>query len=123
MDSRATSRGQWRSHVCGHGDSGLKSPLIAAYVYPDQGLLAAATGDCGLGQSRLPTFRFSGRATSRHPPSGQIECSRHPFSSLLDCPGRGRRVKAKPQAVASRALTRRPRSRGRLLSRRTGTRP
>ena len=43
-----------------------------------------------------------------------------PSSSLLDCLGRVRRVKAKPHAVASRALTRRPRSEGGQLSRRTG---
>ena len=43
-----------------------------------------------------------------------------PSSSLLDCLGRVRRVKAKPHAVASRALTRRPRPEGRQLSRRTG---
>jgi hypothetical protein len=43
-----------------------------------------------------------------------------PSSSLLDCLGRGRRVKAKPHAVASRALTRRPRPEGRQLSRRMG---
>jgi hypothetical protein len=29
-----------------------------------------------------------------------------------DCPGHARRIKAKPDAVASRALTRRPRSKG-----------
>jgi len=43
-----------------------------------------------------------------------------PSFSLLDCLGRVRRVKAKPHAVASRALTRRPRPEGRQLSRRTG---
>ena len=43
-----------------------------------------------------------------------------PSTSLLDCLGRGRRIKAKPHAVASRALTRRPRPKGRQLSRRTG---
>jgi hypothetical protein len=43
-----------------------------------------------------------------------------PSTSLLDCLGRVRRVKAKPHAVASRALTRRPRPEGRQLSRRTG---
>ena len=43
-----------------------------------------------------------------------------PSSSLLDCLGRVRRVKAKPHAVASRALTRRPRPEGWQLSRRTG---
>ena len=42
-----------------------------------------------------------------------------PLSSLLDCLGRVRRVKAKPHAVASRALTRRPHTEGRQLSRRT----
>jgi hypothetical protein len=41
-------------------------------------------------------------------------------SSLLNCLGRVRRVKAKPHAVASRALTQRPRPEGRQLSRRTG---
>ena len=43
-----------------------------------------------------------------------------PSSSLPDCLGRVRRVKAKPHAVASRALTQRPRPEGRQLSRRTG---
>ena len=41
-------------------------------------------------------------------------------SSLPDCLGRVRRVKAKPHAVASRALTRRTRPEGWQLSRRTG---
>ena len=52
--------------------------------------------------------------------SGRSECSRRASSSLLDCLGRVRRVKAKPHAVASRALTRRPRPEGWQLSRRTG---
>ena len=43
-----------------------------------------------------------------------------PSSSLLDCLGRVRCVKAKPHAVASRALTQRPRPERRQLSRRTG---
>ncbi len=43
-----------------------------------------------------------------------------PSSSLPDCLGRVRRVKAKPHAVASRALTQRPRPEGWQLSRRTG---
>src|SRR5882672_6771112 len=41
-------------------------------------------------------------------------------SSLLDCLGRVGRVKAKPHAVASRALTQRPGREGRQLSRRMG---
>jgi len=43
-----------------------------------------------------------------------------PSSSLLDCLGRVRRVKAKSHAVASRALTRQPRPEGWQLSRRPG---
>jgi hypothetical protein len=43
-----------------------------------------------------------------------------PSTSLLDCLGHDRRVKAEPHAVASRALTQRPRPEGRQLSRRTG---
>ena len=43
-----------------------------------------------------------------------------PSSSLPDCLGRVRCVKAKPHAVASRALTQRPRPERRQLSRRTG---
>ena len=72
------------------------------------------------GRVELPTFRFSGRATSGITASGRNKCSRRASSSLLDCLGRVRRVKAKPHAVASRALTRRPRPEGRQLSRRTG---
>ena len=68
----------------------------------------------------LPTFRFSERATFCIPASGRSEFSRRASSSLLDCLGRVRRVKAKPHAVASRALTQRPRPEGRQLSRRTG---
>jgi hypothetical protein len=52
--------------------------------------------------------------------SPSLPCLRIPSSSLLDCPGRVRRVKAKPHAVASRALTRRPQPEGWQLSRRTG---
>jgi hypothetical protein len=43
-----------------------------------------------------------------------------PPSFLRDCLGRVRRVKAKPHAVASRALTQRPRPERSQLSRRTG---
>ena len=71
------------------------------------------------GRVELPTFRFSGRATSGIPASGRSACSRRASSSLLHCLGRVRRVKAKPHAVASRALTRRPRPEGWQLSRRT----
>jgi hypothetical protein len=56
----------------------------------------------------------------RPPASSRSECSRPTSSSLLDCLGRGRWVKAKPHTVASRALTQRPRPEGRQLSRRTG---
>jgi hypothetical protein len=42
------------------------------------------------------------------------------FSSPLDCLGPGRRVKVKPHAVASRALTRRPQPEGWQLSRSAG---
>jgi hypothetical protein len=72
------------------------------------------------GRVELPTFRFSGRATSGIPASGRSESSRRASSSLLDCLGRVRRVKAKPHTVAARALTRRPRPEGWQLSRRTG---
>jgi hypothetical protein len=72
------------------------------------------------GRVELPTFRFSGRATFGIPASGRSEFSRRASSSLLDCLGRVRCVKAKPHAVASRALTQRPRPEGRQLSRRTG---
>ena len=72
------------------------------------------------GRVELPTFRFSGRATSGIRSSGRSDCSRRASSSLLDCLGRVRRVKAEPYAVASRALTRRPRPEGQQLSRRTG---
>jgi hypothetical protein len=43
-----------------------------------------------------------------------------PSTPMLDCLGHDRRVKAKPHAVASRALTQRLRPEGRQLSRRTG---
>jgi len=72
------------------------------------------------GRVELPTFRFSGRATFGIPASGRSESSRRASSSLLDCLGRARRIKAKPHAVASRALTQRPRPERRQLSRRTG---
>ena len=71
------------------------------------------------GRVELPTFRFSGRATYGILASCRSEFSRRASSSLLDCLGRIRRVKAKPHAVASRALTRRPPPEGWQLSRRT----
>ena len=43
-----------------------------------------------------------------------------PSTSMLDCLGHDRRVKAKPHAVASRVLTQRPRPEGWQLSSRTG---
>jgi hypothetical protein len=43
-----------------------------------------------------------------------------PSTSMLDCLGHDRHVKAKPHAVASRVLTQRPRPEGWQLSRRTG---
>jgi hypothetical protein len=58
----------------------------------------------------------------RHAPSKLVL----PSSSLLDCPGQDSRVKAKPHAVASRALTRQPRPEdgsNRGGRRRTSTRP
>ena len=72
------------------------------------------------GRVELPTFRFSGRATFGISASGRSEGNRRASSSLLDCLDRVRRIKAEPHAVASRALTLRPRPEGRQLSRRTG---
>jgi hypothetical protein len=76
-------------------------------------------GSCSQGQDRTVDFP-SEEATFGIPASGRSERSRHAFSSLLDCLGRVRRVKAKPHPVAPRALTQRPRPEGRQLSRRTG---
>jgi hypothetical protein len=59
------------------------------------------------------------RLARQHPRLGAFKLV-VPSPSPLDCLGRVRRVKAKPHAVASRALTRRPRPEGRQLSRRTG---
>ena len=76
------------------------------------------TGGQGQGRTaNLPLFKES---NIRHLVSGRSDCSRRTSSSLLYRLGRVRRVKAKPHAVAARALTRRLRLEGWQPSRRTG---
>ena len=102
----------WALGGCRHESAGAAFALIRALETCPELVVR--------GRVELPTFRFSGRVTSGIPVSGQSERSRRASSSLHDCLGRVRRVKAKPHAVASRALTRQPRPEGRQLSRRTG---
>ena len=58
---------------------------------------------------RPSAFQGERRSASQPLAEASIADTRVASSSLLDCLGRVRRVKAKPHAVASRALTQRPR--------------
>jgi hypothetical protein len=102
----------WSLDGCGHESAQLAFALVRRLDTSPKLVVR--------GRVELPTFRFSGRVRFGIPASGRSEFSRRASSSLLDCLGRVRRVKAKPHAVASRALTRQPRPEGRQLSRRTG---
>jgi hypothetical protein len=73
---------------------------------PDQAVINGKSRLLTETRTRRPTCEGSGQAAT-----ATIFASRWSSSSLLDGLGRGRRVKAKPHAVASRAWTRRPRSR------------
>ncbi len=102
----------WSLGDCQHGSAQSAFALVRA--------LGTSSELVVRGRVELPTFRFSGRATASNRASDRRECSGHGSSSLLDCLGWVRRVKAVPHAVAARALTRRPRPEGRQLSRRMG---
>ena len=93
------------------------STWLVAYCASQSTKASFETG--GQGRVELPTFRFQG-SDIRHLVSGRSDGCRRMSSSLLYCLGRVRRFKAKPHAVAARALTRRLRLEGWQPSRRTG---
>jgi hypothetical protein len=124
MEAQRAIRVRWRAADHGHARAVMVTRRLQAWKPQSESALVRALQISAKlvvrGRVELPTFRFSGRATYGILASCRSEFSRRASSSLLDCLGRIRRVKAKPHAVASRALTRRPRPEGRQLSRRTG---
>ena len=82
---------------------------IPAIYESDHRLTTGTLGSSAWAMSMPPVAARSSMAkidTAPYPPGWWCR------PPLLDCPGRVRRVEAKPHAVASRALTRQPRAQG-----------